>query len=143
MQSTTTLNNASDKDNTLRESPHFFLLSPSELEERFDTSAATGVAEADVVPRQTRDGLNELSGGGGGVSILGILGGQLFNAMVLVLIMAFAVCLGIRSWIEGCVSRLCMAKGKNGQQADFVLFRKPQRSHRRWVSACTPRKYEI
>ncbi|KAL8290177.1 hypothetical protein RQP46_003116 [Phenoliferia psychrophenolica] len=101
MQSTTTLNNASDKDNTLRESPHFFLLSPSELEERFDTSAATGVAEADVVPRQTRDGLNELSGGGGGVSILGILGGQLFNAMVLVLIMAFAVCLGIRSWIEG------------------------------------------
>ncbi|KAK4701347.1 P-type Na+/K+ transporter, partial [Phenoliferia sp. Uapishka_3] len=87
-----------DSDNTI---PHFFLLTREDLESRLETSGETGITEEEATSRSTRDGLNQLSGGGGGVSILGILGGQLFNAMVLVLIIAFAVCLGIRSWIEG------------------------------------------
>ena len=101
MSTNTTLNNAVEKDNSVRDSPHFFLLTPAELEERFDTSAASGVKPADVEPRQTRDGLNQLAGGGGGVNALAILSAQLLNMMVVILVLAFAVCLGIKSWIEG------------------------------------------
>lgn len=80
---------------------HFFLLAPHALEEHFSTSITSGLQPAVIESLQARDGLNVLTSGGGGVSILGILGGQIFNAMVLVLIMAFAVSLGIQSWIEG------------------------------------------
>lgn len=79
MSTNTTLNNANEKDNTVADASHFFLLTTPELEERFDTSAASGVKPTEVEPRQTRDGLNQLTGGGGGVSVIAILSGQLFS----------------------------------------------------------------
>lgn len=59
----------------------FFLLTPDQLQERFNTNVQLGLPAAAIAALQARDGPNELNGGGG-VSILAILAGQIFNAMV-------------------------------------------------------------
>ncbi|KAM0746879.1 potassium/sodium eff [Meredithblackwellia eburnea MCA 4105] len=79
---------------------HFFLFSQSHLAEFFSTSLTDGLTPQAAEAFLARDGPNRLQDGGGGVSVLAILGGQVCNAMVLVLFMAFAVSLGIKSWIE-------------------------------------------
>lgn len=88
---------------------HFFLLPTQDLEQRFATSRHSGVPATAVESLQTSYGPNALQGGGGGVSVWGILMGQFFNAMTIVLIMAFAVSLGIQSWIEGLVPHFLFA----------------------------------
>ncbi|GAA5877888.1 hypothetical protein JCM16303_000274 [Sporobolomyces ruberrimus] len=79
---------------------HWFLMTPKEVAHKLDTSIDDGLKDGAVKERQQRDGSNELSGGGG-VSVWSILAGQLFNAMVLVLVACMAVSFGIQSWIEG------------------------------------------
>ncbi|GAA5980349.1 hypothetical protein JCM5350_000952 [Sporobolomyces pararoseus] len=79
---------------------HWFLMSPKEVASKLDTSTDDGLKDGAVKERQARDGPNELSGGGG-VSVWSILAGQVFNAMVLVLVACMAVSFGIQSWIEG------------------------------------------
>jgi len=79
---------------------YWFLMSPKEVAHKLDTSIDDGLKDGAVKERQARDGPNELSGGGG-VSVWSILAGQLFNAMVLVLVICMAVSFGIQSWIEG------------------------------------------
>ncbi|GAA6010971.1 hypothetical protein JCM11491_005889 [Sporobolomyces phaffii] len=79
---------------------HWFLMSPKEVAHKLDTSLDDGLNDSAVKERQARDGPNELSGGGG-VSVWSILAGQVFNAMVLVLVICMAVSFGIESWIEG------------------------------------------
>ncbi|GAA5938621.1 uncharacterized protein JCM15063_005372 [Sporobolomyces koalae] len=79
---------------------HWFLMTPEEVASRLNTSTDDGLQDPEVKTRQQRDGPNELSGGGG-VSVWSILAGQVFNAMVLVLVACMAVSFGIQSWIEG------------------------------------------
>ncbi|KAI5476953.1 Ca2+-transporting ATPase [Pseudohyphozyma bogoriensis] len=79
--------------------PLYFLMSSNELCEKFNTSVQSGLEDSKIAALQHEHGRNELQGGGG-VSVVSILMGQIFNAMVLVLIIAFAVSLGIKSWIE-------------------------------------------
>lgn len=87
-------------DSTLAESTPFFLLSVHETATKLNTDAENGLTESAVAALQARDGPNQLSGGGG-VSPWGILAAQIFNAMILVLIICLAVSFGIQSWIEG------------------------------------------
>lgn len=78
----------------------WFLLTPAEVSAQLETSSTEGLASSSVAALQLRDGMNVLSGGGG-VSAWSILLGQICNAMILVLIIAMAVCFGIGSYIEG------------------------------------------
>lgn len=77
--------------------PH--LLSADEVAQQLQTDPDNGLSDEEAKSRLTKFGLNELLGGGG-VSATRILMKQIFNAMVLVLIMAMAVSFAIRSWIE-------------------------------------------
>ncbi|BGP26918.1 Ca2+-transporting ATPase [Rhodotorula toruloides] len=79
---------------------HWFLLKPADIASRLEASIDDGLTSNEAAARQRRDGPNELMGGGG-VSIWSILAGQVFNAMVLVLVACLAVSFGIQSWIEG------------------------------------------
>lgn len=72
---------AAASDNTAVAPAAFFLLTPDELESRFNTNVQLGLPASAIAALQARDGPNELNGGGG-VSILAILAGQVFNAMV-------------------------------------------------------------
>ncbi|KAA8907824.1 putative P-type Na+-ATPase [Sphaerosporella brunnea] len=76
-----------------------YLLSVEEVLRELNADPDTGLNEADAKTRLQKAGLNELAGGGG-VSPMQILAGQIFNAMVLVLIMGMVVSFAIRSWIE-------------------------------------------
>jgi len=78
-------------------SPH--LLSADEVAQQLHTDPDNGLSDEEAKSRLTKSGLNELLGGGG-VSASRILMKQIFNAMVLVLIMAMAVSFAIKSWIE-------------------------------------------
>ncbi|KDE09874.1 potassium/sodium efflux P-type ATPase, fungal-type [Microbotryum lychnidis-dioicae p1A1 Lamole] len=84
---------------TLTEEKPPFLISASEAVFQFESDADHGLKNEVVSERQRLDGPNALSGGGG-VSVWSILATQIFNAMMLVLIICFAVSLGIQSWIE-------------------------------------------
>ncbi|KAF8429556.1 sodium transport ATPase [Tirmania nivea] len=77
--------------------PH--LLPADEVARQLQTDPDNGLSDEEAKSRLTKFGLNELLGGGG-VSASQILMRQIFNAMVLVLIMAMAVTFAIRSWIE-------------------------------------------
>lgn len=87
-------------ESTLNNETPFFLLSVHDTATKLKTDPEDGLKSSAVAELQARDGPNEL-GGGGGVSALSILGAQICNAMVLVLIICLAVSLGIQSWIEG------------------------------------------
>jgi P-type Na+/K+ transporter len=71
----------------------FFLLSVHETATRLETDPENGLKESVVAALQARDGPNELSGGGG-VNPWSILAAQVFNAMMLVLIICLAVSFG-------------------------------------------------
>lgn len=73
----------------------YFLQSTTQIESRFSTSATAGLVLDSIPSLQTQYGLNELNQNTG-VSIWSILTAQLFNAMVLVLVLAFFVSIGIR-----------------------------------------------
>jgi Na+-exporting ATPase len=79
--------------------PHYFLISVSELASKFLSHLDHGHKSTAITALQLRDGPNALQGGGG-VSWASILAAQIFNAMSLVLILAFAVSAGIQSWVE-------------------------------------------
>jgi P-type Na+/K+ transporter len=89
-----------NSDSTLADETPFFLLSVHETATKLKTDPENGLHSDAVAALQARDGPNQLSGGGG-VSPWGILAAQIFNAMILVLIICLAVSLGIQSWIEG------------------------------------------
>lgn len=65
-----------------------------------ESNAQKGLKENDIASRREKYGPNELDGGEE-ISIAKIFFRQVANAMTLTLILAFAVSLGIRSWIEG------------------------------------------
>ncbi|KAJ7282813.1 sodium transport ATPase 5 [Mycena rebaudengoi] len=88
----------SQKD-TYNDSTHFFLLSPAEVARRLESDIEHGLSTSTAAARHSQHGPNQLAGGGG-VSPWGILAAQIFNAMILVLIICLAVSLGIQSWIE-------------------------------------------
>lgn len=60
-----------------------YLLSPDQVLSELVTDLDTGLSESAAKERLSDVGLNELQGGGG-VSVVRILMGQIFNAMVLV-----------------------------------------------------------
>jgi len=76
-----------------------YLLSVGETLQQLDVDPDSGLTEDDAKARLQEAGLNELQGGGG-VNPVRILAGQIFNAMVLVLIMGMVVSFSIKSWIE-------------------------------------------
>lgn len=76
-----------------------YLLTAEEIVQQLATDTDNGLSEEEAQRRITKYGLNELEVGGG-VSAFKILMGQIFNAMVLILIMAMAVSFAIKSWIE-------------------------------------------
>lgn len=75
------------------------LLPANEVVQQLQTDPDNGLSNEEAQSRLTKFGLNELLGGGG-VNAGQILMRQVFNAMVLVLIMAMAVTFAIKSWIE-------------------------------------------
>lgn len=80
-------------DQTQTTSKPFFLLSVHETARLLETDAENGLQDNAVTALQARDGPNELSGGGG-VNPWSILAAQVFNAMMLVLIICLAVSFG-------------------------------------------------
>lgn len=74
----------------------FFLLSVDQTARLLQTDAEHGLAESAIPALQARDGPNELTGGGG-VNPWSILAAQVFNAMMLVLIICLAVSFGSSS----------------------------------------------
>jgi Na+-exporting ATPase len=76
---TTNKNNSGDLSTSMSGATatetHWFLLSPKEVAVRLETSLDEGLSQNEVESRHRRDGPNELTGGGG-VSILSILAGQ-------------------------------------------------------------------
>ncbi|GJN93612.1 hypothetical protein Rhopal_006669-T1 [Rhodotorula paludigena] len=78
----------------------WFTMPSKDIEQRLETSMNDGLSSSEAEQRLKRDGTNELQGGGG-VSLMSIIFGQVCNAMVLVLIICMAVSFGIQSWIEG------------------------------------------
>lgn len=76
-----------------------YLLPSDEVIKFLNTDGDDGLSEQEAQSRLTKVGPNELAGGPG-VSAVRILMRQIFNAMVLVLIMAMVVTFAIKSWIE-------------------------------------------
>ncbi|KAI5776350.1 putative sodium P-type ATPase [Geopyxis carbonaria] len=76
-----------------------YLLTAEDVVRQLKTDPDAGLKEQDAKERLQKVGLNELEGGGG-VSVARIFAGQIFNAMVLVLIMGMVVSFAIKSWIE-------------------------------------------
>lgn len=81
---------------TLATGDLYFLQSIDQIESHFSTSATTGLSLDSIESLQAQYGLNELNSNNG-VSVWSILAAQVFNAQVLVLILACIVSLGIRA----------------------------------------------
>ncbi|KIW19646.1 potassium/sodium efflux P-type ATPase, fungal-type [Exophiala spinifera] len=79
-----------------------FLLSVDEVVDHLQTRIESGLANAQVQQYQDKYGPNKLSGDGG-VSWYSILGKQISNAMILVLVLAMALSYGVEDWVEGAV----------------------------------------
>ena len=79
-----------------------FLLSVEEVLDHHKTKLDSGLSSSQVKDFQTRYGENKLSGDGG-VSWYAILGKQISNAMILVLVLAMALSYGVEDFIEGAV----------------------------------------
>jgi Na+-exporting ATPase len=77
-----------------------FRLSVDQLLNQFGTNTNTGLSEHDVSAKIHQFGLNNL-GAEGSISITKILAHQIFNAMVLVLIISMVIALAIKDWISG------------------------------------------
>ncbi|MCO5590080.1 hypothetical protein L7F22_044049 [Adiantum nelumboides] len=98
---TTTISNAPqgpiDRDEAIQ---HAYLYPVEPVLNALQTDAQKGLKESEIEKRREEFGKNVLQGGSE-ISIAKILFRQIANAMTLVLILAFAVSLGIKSWIEG------------------------------------------
>ncbi|GBF61808.1 calcium-transporting ATPase [Trichophyton mentagrophytes] len=79
---------------------HPFLLSIDRLSQELDTNIDTGLSDAKVGQLQEKYGANRLSGEGG-VKWYTLLGKQISNAMILVLVLAMALSYGVSDYIEG------------------------------------------
>ncbi|PWN36765.1 sodium transport ATPase [Meira miltonrushii] len=79
---------------------HAYLYPVEPVLNALQTDAQKGLKESEIEKRREEFGKNVLQGGSE-ISIARILFRQIANAMTLVLLLAFAVSLGIRSWIEG------------------------------------------
>ncbi|KAL7266004.1 P-type ATPase [Rhizina undulata] len=86
----------------LQLSSNAYLLNYHDVITQLKTDPDNGLSEEEAKSRLAQFGPNELAGGGG-VSATRILMKQIFNAMVLVLIMAMVVSFAIKSWIEASV----------------------------------------
>lgn len=72
----------------------------STVEELFETSISSGLTSSKVIEVVGQYGLNNL-GKENSISISKILAHQIFNAMVLVLIISMVIALAIKDWISG------------------------------------------
>ncbi|PGH34286.1 potassium/sodium efflux P-type ATPase, fungal-type [[Emmonsia] crescens] len=89
------------KDNAKQEyEKHPFLLSIDELTEILNTDTETGLSDANVVKLQEKYGPNSLHGEGG-ARWYTLLGKQISNAMILVLVLAMALSYGVSDYVEG------------------------------------------
>ncbi|EEH45452.2 potassium/sodium efflux P-type ATPase, fungal-type [Paracoccidioides brasiliensis Pb03] len=79
---------------------HPFLLSVKELAEVLHTNIETGLLDANIPKLQEEYGANRLDGDGG-VKWYTLLGKQIANAMVLVLVLAMALSYGVSDYVEG------------------------------------------
>ncbi|QSS52266.1 P-type Na+-ATPase [Histoplasma capsulatum var. duboisii H88] len=90
-----------DKDNGKQGyEKHPFLLSVDEVGQILKTNTETGLPDVDVVKRQEEYGPNRLHGDGG-PRWYALLGKQISNAMILVLVLAMALSYGVSDYIEG------------------------------------------
>lgn len=98
---TTTISNAPqgpiDPEEAIQ---HAYLYPIQPVLDALKTDAQKGLKESEIAPRREQYGVNVLEGGDE-ISMWKIMFRQVANAMTLVLILAFAVSLGIQSWIEG------------------------------------------
>ncbi|RMZ91475.1 hypothetical protein DV736_g1294, partial [Chaetothyriales sp. CBS 134916] len=79
-----------------------FLLSVDEIVSHLHTHLVSGLSSSQVKEYQEKYGENKLSGDGG-VSWYSILGKQISNAMILVLVLAMALSYGVQDYVEGVV----------------------------------------
>ncbi|KIW97426.1 potassium/sodium efflux P-type ATPase, fungal-type [Cladophialophora bantiana CBS 173.52] len=79
-----------------------FLLSADEIIIHLETRLDSGLSSAQVQQYQQKYGPNRLEGDGG-VSWYAILGKQISNAMILVLVLAMALSYGVEDFVEGAV----------------------------------------
>ncbi|RMZ79487.1 hypothetical protein DV738_g3391, partial [Chaetothyriales sp. CBS 135597] len=79
-----------------------FLLSVDEVVSHHQTNLVSGLSSSQVRQYQEQYGENKLSGDGG-VSWYSILGKQISNAMILVLVLAMALSYGVQDFVEGAV----------------------------------------
>lgn len=77
-----------------------FRLSWQDVASRFDTDLNTGLTKQEVLNRLSIYGKNELEGDDG-VSLGAVIIGQVFNSMVLVLIIAMIVSFAVQDYISG------------------------------------------
>ncbi|EXJ56842.1 hypothetical protein A1O7_07186 [Cladophialophora yegresii CBS 114405] len=83
-------------------SKHPFLLTPDEISGHLETNIDSGLSRAQVQRYQEKYGPNRLEGDGG-ISWYSILGKQISNAMILVLVLAMALSYGVQDFVEGAV----------------------------------------
>ncbi|KIX01606.1 potassium/sodium efflux P-type ATPase, fungal-type [Rhinocladiella mackenziei CBS 650.93] len=81
---------------------HPFLLSADEIIRQLETNVDSGLTSIQVQQYQEKYGPNRLEGDGG-VSWYTILGKQISNAMILVLVLAMALSYGVEDFVEGAV----------------------------------------
>ena len=79
---------------------HPFLLGLDEVYQQLGTNKDTGLSAPQAKEAQTKYGPNKLEGEGG-VKWYSILGKQISNAMILVLVLAMALSYGVSDYIEG------------------------------------------
>ncbi|EXJ88478.1 potassium/sodium efflux P-type ATPase, fungal-type [Capronia coronata CBS 617.96] len=81
---------------------HPFLLPTDEIVSHLETNLDLGLTSAQVQQYQPKYGPNKLDSDGG-VSWYAILGKQISNAMILVLVLAMALSYGVEDFVEGAV----------------------------------------
>ena len=79
-----------------------FLLSVDEVLNHHKTNTESGLTSSQCSQHQTQYGLNKLESDGG-IAWYSILGKQISNAMILVLVLAMALSFGVQDWVEGAV----------------------------------------
>ncbi|KAK2736485.1 Na+ ATPase [Myotisia sp. PD_48] len=79
---------------------HPFLVSADNIVQQLETNVETGLSDLKVQELQAKYGPNRLSGEGG-VKWYALLGKQISNAMILVLVLAMALSYGVSDYIEG------------------------------------------
>lgn len=82
--------------------PEPFQLRVEKLDAVLDTDSETGLSRQEATTREQKYGPNRLQGQGG-VEWYTVLGKQLSNAMVLVLVLAMALSYGVTDYVEGAV----------------------------------------